>query len=69
MPCPIHRDCEGRARPPSAGWQCPNCGRAHAPSVQTCPEPASAVRDTLRIIMQKPVRLSSPKKTYEPEGV
>ena len=21
-----------------AGWQCPNCGRAHAPDVATCPE-------------------------------
>ncbi len=21
------------------GWQCPNCGKAHAPSVATCPEP------------------------------
>ncbi len=20
------------------GWQCPNCGSAHAPSVQTCPQ-------------------------------
>jgi hypothetical protein len=24
---------------PSAGWQCPNCGRAHGPEVSTCPEP------------------------------
>ena len=22
------------------GWKCPNCGKAHAPHVQTCPEPA-----------------------------
>lgn len=22
------------------GWNCPNCGKAHAPHVQTCPEPA-----------------------------
>jgi uncharacterized OB-fold protein len=22
----------------AAGWQCPNCGRAHAPDVATCPE-------------------------------
>jgi uncharacterized OB-fold protein len=21
------------------GWQCPNCGKAHAPDVKTCPEP------------------------------
>lgn len=25
------------------GWRCPNCGKAHAPSVMTCPEPASAL--------------------------
>ena len=24
--------------PLSAGWQCPNCGRAHGPDVATCPE-------------------------------
>jgi hypothetical protein len=24
--------------PLSAGWQCPNCGRAHSPDVPTCPE-------------------------------
>lgn len=24
----------------SFGWSCPNCGKAHAPSVKTCPEPA-----------------------------
>lgn len=22
------------------GWKCPNCGKAHAPHVLTCPEPA-----------------------------
>ena len=22
------------------GWSCPNCGKAHAPHVQTCPEVA-----------------------------
>lgn len=22
------------------GWQCPSCGRAHAPEVKTCPDPA-----------------------------
>lgn len=21
------------------GWQCPNCGKAHGPHVDTCPEP------------------------------
>ncbi len=21
------------------GWQCPNCGNAHAPDVATCPDP------------------------------
>lgn len=21
------------------GWKCPNCGKAHAPHVETCPEP------------------------------
>jgi uncharacterized OB-fold protein len=21
-----------------SGWQCPNCGKAHAPDVPTCPE-------------------------------
>lgn len=24
------------------GWNCPNCGKAHAPDVKTCPEPARA---------------------------
>lgn len=28
----------------SEGWKCPNCGKAHAPQVLTCPEPA---RDNL----------------------
>lgn len=23
------------------GWKCPNCGKAHAPHVQTCPENAT----------------------------
>lgn len=23
------------------GWKCPNCGKAHGPMVQTCPEPAT----------------------------
>jgi hypothetical protein len=27
---------------PQSGWQCPNCGRAHAPSVLTCTEPPKA---------------------------
>lgn len=22
-----------------SGWQCPNCGGAHAPDIATCPEP------------------------------
>lgn len=22
-----------------SGWQCPNCGKAHAPDVATCPDP------------------------------
>lgn len=21
------------------GWKCPNCGKAHGPHVDTCPEP------------------------------
>lgn len=25
----------------SMGWQCPHCGRAHAPHVLTCPKPAA----------------------------
>jgi hypothetical protein len=25
----------------SFGWKCPNCGKAHGPHVQTCPEPAA----------------------------
>lgn len=33
-----------------AGWQCPNCGKAHAPDVSTCPEPArgGSLRDRLK---------------------
>lgn len=23
-----------------AGWSCPNCGKAHGPDVQTCPDAA-----------------------------
>lgn len=26
------------------GWMCPQCGRAHAPSITTCPEDNSARR-------------------------
>ncbi len=25
------------------GWKCPACGKAHAPHVQTCPEPIFGV--------------------------
>lgn len=25
-----------------SGWSCPNCGKAHAPHIDTCPEPAQA---------------------------
>jgi hypothetical protein len=28
------------------GWKCPNCGKAHAPSVLTCPEEPSKVSPT-----------------------
>jgi hypothetical protein len=28
----------------SFGWKCPNCGKAHGPHVQTCPEPAAPTR-------------------------
>lgn len=24
-------------RPQQRGWSCPNCGKAHAPHVKTCP--------------------------------
>jgi hypothetical protein len=27
---------------PLQGWSCPHCGKAHAPTVLTCPEPARA---------------------------
>lgn len=30
----------GKITPAVAGWQCPNCGKAHPPTVKTCPEPA-----------------------------
>lgn len=30
-----------REAPLAAGWACSNCGKAHAPHVQTCPEPAN----------------------------
>jgi hypothetical protein len=26
-------------RATTSGWQCPHCGKAHAPHVRTCPEP------------------------------
>lgn len=28
-----------RTSPLPSGWHCPNCGRAHAPDIATCPEP------------------------------
>lgn len=33
-----------------SGWQCPNCGRAHAPDVATCPEPprGGSLRERLK---------------------
>jgi len=33
-----------------SGWQCPNCGKAHAPDVSTCPEPArgGSLRERLK---------------------
>lgn len=35
---------------PSFGWQCPNCGRAHAPDVGTCPDPprGGSLRERLK---------------------
>lgn len=34
----------------AVGWHCPNCGRAHAPDVKTCPEPVrdGSLRDRVR---------------------
>lgn len=33
-----------------SGWQCPNCGGAHAPDVNTCPEPprGGSLRERLK---------------------
>lgn len=28
-----------RSESMSEGWKCPNCGKAHGPHVDTCPEP------------------------------
>jgi hypothetical protein len=35
---------------PVSGWQCPNCGSAHAPYVPTCPEPprGGSLRERLK---------------------
>ncbi len=35
---------------PSVGWQCPNCGGAHAPDVSSCPEPpkGGSLRERLK---------------------
>lgn len=32
--------CRKEFTPVGSGWQCPNCGSAHAPDVKTCPLPA-----------------------------
>ena len=36
--------------PTPSGWQCPNCGKAHAPDVATCPEPprGGSLRERLK---------------------
>lgn len=36
----------------SSGWQCPNCGSAHAPDIATCPEPprGSSLRERLKAV-------------------
>lgn len=33
-----------------SGWQCPNCGGAHAPDIATCPEPprGGSLRERLK---------------------
>lgn len=37
--CQTSAGCRCNERTPRlpSGWQCPNCGRAHAPDVKTCP--------------------------------
>ena len=36
--------------PKAFGWQCPNCGGAHAPDVPSCPEPpkGGSLRERLK---------------------
>ena len=40
----------GLRGPSPRGWQCPNCGSAHAPDIATCPEPArgGSLRERLK---------------------
>lgn len=32
----------------ATGWQCPNCGKAHPPHVQTCPVKERSLAERLR---------------------
>jgi hypothetical protein len=35
-----------------SGWQCPNCGSAHAPDIATCPEPprGGSLRERMKAV-------------------
>jgi hypothetical protein len=34
------------------GWQCPNCGKVHAPSVLTCP---AQMKTTNKLVVGSPI--------------
>lgn len=42
------------------GWKCPNCGKAHGPHVDTCPEAGGLAPPLF------PVPLSWPGTLYDP---
>lgn len=39
------------------GWQCPNCGKAHAPDVKTCPAPPKPKPESGWVRGQRTMRL------------
>lgn len=49
----------------SEGWKCPNCGKAHGPHVDTCPEPIGIFPPVLPLSFPYPW----PDTLYDPPPI
>lgn len=49
------------------GWKCPNCGKAHGPHVDTCPETAQVVIVGLPpVVTRPPAQPTGPRIITQP---